>query len=260
VVAARSTVAAAKARLVQLLDGPISADVATAKADVAKANGDLAALRARGAPASAIDIAVARLKMAAAAARLASARLSHGLLTVRAPAGGTVTGLLSVVGAPVDPTTPVATVADLDHLAANVALSEFDVAEVHRGLNAVVSVDALGGMKLPGKVAFAAPTGTDNAGVVTFPVRVDIRHVKGLRPGMNVSVRIILEQARNVVTVPVDAVAGADGESPTVTVMTPSGQTKIQKVELGLEDNKSVQIVSGIRAGAQIVLPGSEGA
>jgi HlyD family secretion protein len=165
-----------------------------------------------------------------------------------------------VVGAPVDATTPIATVADLDHLSANVSLSEFDVAEVHRGLRAVVGVDALGGKKLPGKVAFAAPTGIDNAGVVTFPVRVDIRRAKGLRPGMSVSVHIILEQARNVVTVPLDAVAGADGERPTVTVMAPSGKTKVQKVELGIEDNKSVQIVSGLRPGAQIVLPGSEGA
>jgi HlyD family secretion protein len=258
--AARSTVAAAKSRLAQLLLGPTAADVATAQADVGKAKGDLAALKARGAPASAVDIAVARLKVAAAGARLAGARLSHSLLTVRAAAGGTVTGLLSVVGAPVDATTPIATVADLDHLSANVSLSEFDVAEVHRGLRAVVGVDALGGKKLPGKVAFAAPTGIDNAGVVTFPVRVDIRRAKGLRPGMSVSVHIILEQARNVVTVPLDAVAGADGERPTVTVMAPSGKTKVQKVELGIEDNKSVQIVSGLRPGAQIVLPGSEGA
>jgi HlyD family secretion protein len=260
VTAARAAVSTAKAKLTQLLAGPIGADVATARVEVVKAKADLAALRARSAPASSIDVAVARLKVAAAADRLANARLTHSLLTVRAPASGTVTSLLSVPGAPVDATTPVATVADLDHLSVNVALSEFDAAEVHRGLAATVSVDALGGQKVPGKVTFAALTGTDNAGVVTFPVRVDIRRMKGLRPGMNVSVRIILEQAKGVVTVPVEAVAGADGENPTVTVMTASGKTKVQKVELGIEDNKSVQIVSGIRAGEQVVLPGSEGA
>ncbi|MEO8553977.1 MAG: NTP transferase domain-containing protein, partial [Kofleriaceae bacterium] len=45
-----------------------------------------------------------------------------------------------------------ATVADLRHLAVSVALSEFDAARVKRGQRALVSVDALGGRRFPGKV------------------------------------------------------------------------------------------------------------
>ena len=123
--------------------------------------------------------------------RLATARTAKPLLTVRAPATGTVTALLTVPGAPVDSLTPIAAVADLDRLAVDVDLSEFDVAQVKRGMRAIVRVDALGGKAFRGKVAFAALTGTNTGGVVTFPVRVDIARSTRLRPGMNVVATVI---------------------------------------------------------------------
>ena len=66
---------------------------------------------------------------------------------------------------PVDATTPVASVAGLDHLAVVVDLSEFDVAQVETEMEAVVSVDALGGEEF--EVQFASLTGNDVNGVVT---------------------------------------------------------------------------------------------
>jgi multidrug resistance efflux pump len=160
-----------------------------------------------------------------------------------------VTALLAVPGAPTDPSTPIATVADLRHLAVSVDLSEFDAARVRRGQPATLSVDALGGRELPGRVSFVALTGIDSGGVVTFPVRVALTRIASVKPGMNVSVKVIVAQRRNVVRVPLEAVAHS-----TVTVVAPSGKTSLRRVTLGLADNKQVEIRSGLRSGERVLL------
>ena len=257
--AAQQAVESARAKLAQLLAPPLASDVAAARFDVLKAEADLVVLRARGGPASPVDIALARLKVVGAQLRLANARVAKPLLVVRAPSRGTVTALLTVAGAPVDPFVPVATVADLDRLAVNVDLSEFDVARVRPGLRAVVSVDALGGKSFPGRVAFAGLTGTNASGVVTFPVRVDIAHAPGLRPGMNVSVRIIVARRLHVVEVPLEAVSRDEEDRPFVNVVGTTGETSLRKVTLGLASNKNVEIVKGLRVGERVALPQSQG-
>ena len=246
--AARGAVASARAKVAQLR-GP-AAGIA-ARAAVSKAVGDLAALNARRGRASPSDIALARLKYSAAGARLAAARVALRQLTVRAARAGTVTSLLTVPGAPVDVTTPIAEVANLDHLAVRVELSEFDVARVKAGLKANVSVDALGGKTFPGVVLFAALAGTEKDGVVTFPVTVSLKGVHGPRPGMNVSVRIIVAERRGVVQVPIDAVT-RDGDHATVEVVGSDGNSSPRRVKLGLANNKSVEVVQGLHAGERI--------
>jgi multidrug efflux pump subunit AcrA (membrane-fusion protein) len=258
--AARQAVVSSRARLEQVLGPPLPSDVTGARLDVRRAVAELAVLRARGGPASAFDVALARLKVDAARARLASARFAEQLLTVRAPAGGTVTSLLTVAGAPVDGTTPIAAVADLDHLAVSVGLSEFDAAQVKTGLAATVKVDALGGKAFSAKVGFTALTGVDSGGgVVTFPVQVTLGRSGGLKPGMNVSVRIVVAERSDVVELPLEAVSRNDEDRPLVTVMGATGKTTTRPVTLGLANNKSVEIVRGLRAGERVVLAQSEG-
>jgi RND family efflux transporter MFP subunit len=252
--AARQAVDAARAKLTQLLGPPLRADVAASRLDIRRAEAELSVLQTRGGPGTTNDISLSRLKVDAARIRLALARMNRRLLTVRAPSSGTVTGLLTTLGAPVDTTTPIASVADLGRLAVSVDLSEFDVAQVRRGLKAEVSVDALGGRTFPGVVLFAAPTGSDSGGVVTFPVRVGLSRTAGLRPGMNVSVRILVAQRSDVLQVPLEAVSREEDE-PTVTVLTESGEETTRPVTVGLANNDAIQIVKGLRAGERVVLP-----
>jgi HlyD family secretion protein len=256
---ARQAIESARAKLAQLLGPALNSDVEAARADVRKAEADLAVLRARGGPASALEIELAAVKVKAAKARLVSARVAQRLLTVRAPDSGTVTSLLTVRGAPVDATTPIASVVDLDHVAVNVDLSEFDVAQVKLGLRALVRVDALGGKAFAGKVLYAAPVGNDASGIVTFPVRVSLHRGDGVRPGMNVSVKIIVAQRRHVIVVPLEAVSRNDEDQPIVLVLGRGGEAVPRKVKLGLANNKSVEIRRGLRVGERVLLPEAQG-
>ena len=165
--AARQAIASARARHAQLLGRPLAVDVRNARFELSRAQAELAVLKARGGPASASEIGFAGQRVTSARLRLEGAQQARRLLTVRAPWSGTVTSLSTVRGAPVDMTTPVATVADFSRLSATVDLSDFDAAQVRRGSKASVSVDALGGKRFRGTVRFASPTGINTGGVVT---------------------------------------------------------------------------------------------
>jgi HlyD family secretion protein len=252
--AAQQAILSAKARLAQLSGPPLATDLALARLELGRARADLAVLRARGGPGSATDIEFARLKVVAAQARLASTTLSNKLLTVTAPAAGTITGLHAAIGAPVDTATPVASVAGLDRLAVVVDLSEFDVAQVEPEMEAVVSVDALGGEEFEGEVQFAALSGNDVNGVVSFPVVIKLNDTEGLRPGMNVSVEIVVEERAKVLQIPLEAIATNDEDKSFVTVMLPDGGTAVRPVKLGLANNSHVEIIEGLFAGDKVVL------
>jgi multidrug efflux pump subunit AcrA (membrane-fusion protein) len=94
---------------------------------------------------------------------------------------------------------------------------------------------------------------------VTFPVQVGLAETQGLKPGMSVSVHIVVAQRRNVVQVPLEAVSRDDEDHPIVTTIDSSGNSVERKVTLGLSNNKNVQIVKGLRARQIIELPEAQG-
>lgn len=281
IAAAQKSVDAAKLKLAKISGRPSGIDVTAGRLDLGRARGELKTLqsgpsaaakaaaaqavtsaRAKLAQLSSSSIGIAQLKVRDALARRATARLAVRLLTVRSPSRGTVTGLLSVRGAPVDRSTPVAAVTDLDHLAVNVELSEFDVAHVKIGQKASVSVDALGGKSFPGSVTFVALTGTETSGVVTFPVRVAIARSGAVKSGMNVSVRIVVAQKSDALLVPLDAVTRDGKGRAFVTVVDKAGDETKSPVTLGLANNEAVEIVKGVDEGQSVVLssPATAGA
>ncbi len=254
----RDALSAARARLRQLR-GPAQNDVvASARLDVRKAQADLAVLRQHGAPASAVDLALARLKVDVGAARLSLARQLTGRLAIRANASGTVTSILTSVGAAADPATPVARIADLDHLVVTLDLSEFDVGRTRVGAPVLVSVDALPGHRFGGRVIDVGRTGADNGGVVNFPVVIALRSQRRLRPGMTAAARIVVARRLGVVRIPVAVVADA-GSRPRVTVRGPGGATSSRAVTLGLSGAQVVEVRSGLRVGEQVVIPARGG-
>jgi RND family efflux transporter MFP subunit len=261
IASAQQALVAAQEKRKRLRQGSTQADISAAHLEVLRAQSDLRtlriAMRKASGPGSTSDVSVrlGLLKIQAAQNRLSAARAAQGMLEVTSPWNGTVSAVLVAEGARVDVTTPVATVSDLDHLAVNVNLSEFDVAQVEVGMRAAVDVDALGGETFYGKVVFVALTGTDTGGVVTFPVRVGLSDTEGLKPGMNTSVRIIVAKKLNAIRVPLEAVSTNDADQEFVMVLDEEGQQTEVEVETGLENNERIEIVEGVKAGTRVVLP-----
>jgi RND family efflux transporter MFP subunit len=262
ITAAEHALLAAKARRDKVRQGTPVADVSAAEFELQKARADLQTVKVSlrrasigGVSAADVPVRVGLLKIRSAQNRLEAARTAQGLLEVRSQWGGIVSQVFTAPGAVVDATTPIAAVSDLDHLAVNVDLSEFDVAQVEEGMRAIVSVDALGGESFPGEVSLVAFTGVDNGGIVTFPVLVGLVDSEDLKPGMNTSVRIIVAQKKSVVRVPLEAVTQDEEDRAFVTVLDAFGQEAQRRIKIGLESTDLVEIVKGLNAGDRVVLP-----
>lgn len=68
------------------------------------------------------------------------------------------------------------------------------------------------------------------------------------RPGQHVSLSIIMEEAKDAVTVPVSAIEKVDDQSY-LWMMTKNGTVKKRKIETGLEVDGRQAITSGVKAG-----------
>ena len=90
----------------------------------------------------------------------------------------------------------------------------------------------------------------------TMETEIDVPNPKlDLVPGMYAEASITLEQRRDVLTIPIQALERHEGKSEVFRINR-NHQIEIQAVETGLENPNNVEIVSGLRAGDQVVISG----
>jgi len=85
--------------------------------------------------------------------------------------------------------------------------------------------------------------------VCTAPA--DVKMINGAAATLDV----VTEQAKNVLVLPVEAVAGKQGKGK-VDVVGPDGQRQTRDVELGLTDGKVIEIKSGLTGDENVAVPG----
>jgi hypothetical protein len=98
----------------------------------------------------------------------------------------------------------------------------------------------------------AAPEGSEATGlrlVCTAPPRVKLIN------GATATLEVITARAKNALVVPVEAVAGSQGNGK-VEVVEPGGRRRVVDVGLGLSDGKVVQIRSGLEGDETLSVPG----
>ncbi len=142
-----------------------------------------------------------------------------------------------------------AVLSDLNTLELVVPLSESEIIHVHVGQPATVTVEALEGLKLAGEVVNVASVATSNSGVVSYDVTFQLNQASSeIKPGMSASAEVVVKQEEGV-NVPTSAIS-----ADTVTVVR-SGKDVRQRVVTGLAGNSSTIILSGLKAGEQVLLP-----
>jgi len=142
---------------------------------------------------------------------------------------------------------------------AEVDVHEASLKKVHAGLPAIVTVDALPDKKFIGTVARISPLPNAqnmwmNPDLKVYTTNIDLEGENpGLRSGMSCKADIIVEQYRDVVYVPVQAVLRIDGQ-PTVSVVTEDGDIEERKVEIGMDNDIMVMVASGLEEGEVVLL------
>lgn len=103
--------------------------------------------------------------------------------------------------------TEVLTIANLNDLVINAHINQADVSRLKTGQEVEVTVEAVPGLKVVGKVERIAPQAAIKNNIKGFPARVLLKDVdKRVRPGMTANISIPVASADDVVAAPLAAV------------------------------------------------------
>jgi len=226
-------------------------------------------------------------------ANLENARENLRLTTLRSPMSGIVSKLPVELGETVLGTsqfqgTEVMRVADLSKMEVKVDVNENDIIKISVGDTSIIDVDSYSYLDktFKGIVTHIANTANDKISsdaVTEFEVRIqilnssyqDLVQEQGIkypfRPGMTASVDVITEVKKDILTVPLSAVTTRsekedtedgedsdtsellDEEVKEVIFVVQDGKAVMTEVKTGISDFETIEILSGIDEGTDIV-------
>jgi membrane fusion protein (multidrug efflux system) len=205
----------------------------------------------------------AEQNLAAARNELSNAETQRALLDVSSPLGGTVVLVSARPGDAVDQTSVLAEVIDLNRLVISATVRSVEVPRLAVGQAADVWIGS------PGTTAPSGEAAVQRSALVfigsqidsktdTVVVRAAAPAGAGLRPGQFVNLRIVAEEHRDRLAVPVEAVVTDAGGS---TVAVVSGETAVKRpVKVGLRDGNLVEVEGDtLSAGVMVVTEGAYG-
>lgn len=183
-------------------------------------------------------------------------------------------------------------IANLNNMEVSVDVNENDIIKVGLGDTADIEVDAYPNRKFKGTVTEIANSATTSAQttsdqVTNFVVKIRIlrssyadlsakfgKRKSVFRPGMSASVEVMTERTENVISLPIEAVSmrpasaldtsenkekeGAkkdleDAEDVEVVFIKQENKAKIRQVKTGIQNDKYIQILSGISPGETVI-------
>jgi HlyD family secretion protein len=184
-------------------------------------------------------------------------------------------GEVVVTGTMNNPASVIAVIADLSEILVESDVNETDVVALRLGMPAKIHVDAVPDKEYAGHVAeigsSAAARQSAGAGIRYFKVKVAIDNSDDrLRPGMTSQVSIITSTAANTPAVPIQSVvervppsrskkkvADADEDEnlpkKKYVFVVKDGKARMTEVTTGISDATHVAILSGVKAGDQVV-------
>jgi HlyD family secretion protein len=153
---------------------------------------------------------------------------------------------------------PILLIPDMSTLAARVYVHETDIEKVKLGQPAAVSVEALPGKRFTGKVArvsFVASMAqfwiNPELRVYEVDVALDEKQ-EGLTPGMSATAEIVVATLKDVVQVPVEALADQSGHW-VCSVARPEGP-ELRPIETGYVTENIVEVKQGLAPGEVVYL------
>ena len=152
----------------------------------------------------------------------------------------------------------IVTIPEAGGMLVEVSLHESVLESVEEGMPCLVTVDALPDAAFSGKVVFKAVLPDQNSWWANPDLRVYRTEVEVLeldermRPGMSCSVEIMIDEVDDAFHVPVQAVFLNKGEP--VAFVESGGATEVRPIEVGRDNGKWVEVLSGLTEGEQVLL------
>ncbi|CAG0985956.1 MAG: biotin/lipoyl-binding protein [Bacteroidetes bacterium] len=205
--------------------------------------------------------------------------------TIYAPIDGTVSSLSKktgerVVGTNMMDGTEIMRIADLSKMEVSVNVNENDIVRISLNDTAIIEVDAFMGKPFLGIVTRLANSATVQGittdQVTNFDVRIrilpssykelvnDTSISSPFRPGMSATADITTQTVKNAVTVPIQAVTTREdttqkevplekNKMKECVFISSEGKAKLVYVQTGIQDNKFIQVTSGLKEGEEVI-------
>jgi HlyD family secretion protein len=176
---------------------------------------------------------------------------------VRSPIAGVVTDRPLYAGEMANAGSPLLTVMDVSRVVARANVPQNQAALLKVGMPAVITQTG-SDVEVPGIVTVVSPAVDPNSTTVQVWAEAANPGEK-LRPGASVRVAIAAEKLANALVVPSEAILpGADGGT-VVMVIGSDSVAHERKVQAGVRETGTVQILGPVRAGEQVVVNGGVG-
>jgi HlyD family secretion protein len=153
--------------------------------------------------------------------------------------------------------TLVMTLGDTHEVYVKGKVDESDIAKVYMNQAARIKVQSFPSKTFAGRVTKIAPLGVEKDNVTTFEVWISIDNPGGeLKANMTANAEIVLEEHKNVLTIPEQAVIYDKDRNASVWVPDAHGKDghRIVGVKVGLSNGSRIEVLSGLKPGDQVVL------
>jgi HlyD family secretion protein len=153
--------------------------------------------------------------------------------------------------------TLVMTIGDIQHVYVQGKVDESDIGKVYVGQAARIKVESFKDKTFLGQVTRIAPLGVEKDNVTTFEVRVSIDNPgEELKANMTANAEILLEEHKNVLTVPEQAVIYDKDRNASVEVPD-SKQKKGRRsvsIKAGISNGTKTEVLAGLTPGDTVIL------
>ncbi|MCB1231049.1 MAG: efflux RND transporter periplasmic adaptor subunit [Verrucomicrobiae bacterium] len=153
---------------------------------------------------------------------------------------------------------PIITIPDMSRLGVDVDIHESHIKKIELGQNAVITADAEPDKSLEGRVTKVAVLPDSNASrynpsLKVYPSTVEIENAQDfLKPGMTAKVRIIVDELKDVIYIPVQAVFVEKDQQ--FVFLKDGGTYRRQEVTVGNYNDEFIEVVEGVSEGDHVAL------
>ena len=177
------------------------------------------------------------------------------LASLVTPIAGIVTHIdVPVAGVNITPAGAIFTIADPEKMKFTANIDEVDISRIKVGQKVLITLDAYSEEQFEGtisKTSFASTT--TKGGGTAFQIETKMPENKDLRfkVGMNGDIEIIVEEKKDVLTVPNQALYQKDGRD--FVKILENGKAKEVEVKKGLETDTKTEIQEGLNEGQKVI-------
>jgi len=134
-----------------------------------------------------------------------------------------------------------------------IEVDELDITKIEAGMKAEVTIDAIENRVFEAEVSQVSTVGTVTNGVTFFDVILKIKSTPELRYGMTATADIIVQDKRDILLAPIEAVS-RQGREQIALVKHADGTTERRPITVGASNSTHVEIIEGLQEGDQVVI------